>query len=253
MLDFVDEFYHKKLTDKLFNKYRNGQLSRKTKGYEGLIDEADDLFMRTVNFSLQSLDAPDWDRRELEIEILKALTFKEAQTWYRTIFNPSNALKGLIDTESYELYKRFYSDPSPNFQKEELKKLLAYEDFVQLAKHLQIKAEDTESAKDQCKEKMTRAVIQSFLEKIKGTQKNFLAIRIFAGENKDAMVDTDLEEKCRAGIELLSAGTYKTYLPKLDPDKEVLKKDFVKRQQSYVRKSQIAPYGEKTQGVASAP
>ena len=78
MIEFLDSFYDKHLKEKLFNQYRNGTISRKTRGYEGLIDEADDIFYRTVNFSLKALDSPDWDRRELEIEILKGLTFTDA-------------------------------------------------------------------------------------------------------------------------------------------------------------------------------
>ena len=51
MVSFLDDFYHSMLTSKLFNSYKVGTKSRKQRGYDGLISEADDLFMRTVNFS----------------------------------------------------------------------------------------------------------------------------------------------------------------------------------------------------------
>ena len=51
---------------------------------------------------------------------------------------------------------------------------------------------------------MTETVIKTFQEKIKATKKNFLAIRIFSAVNKDAMADTELEDKCRSGTETLA-------------------------------------------------
>ena len=81
---------------------------------------------------------------------MKVLSFKQAQQWYRAIFNPNpnNPLKGLINPESYELYKKFLSDPDPSLEAVNLRSLLNYEDFAQLAKHLKIKLEDTDEAKD---------------------------------------------------------------------------------------------------------
>ena len=73
---------------------------------------------------------------------------------------------------------------------------------------------------------MTETVIKTFQEKIKATKKNFFAIRIFSAVNKDAMADTELEDKCRAGTEILAKNTYKTYLPMLDPKDAVKREDF---------------------------
>ena len=40
------------------------------------------------------------------------------------------------------------------------------------------------------------------------------------------MADTELEDKCRAGTEILAKNTYKTYLPMLDPKDAVKREDF---------------------------
>ena len=246
MVAFIDEFYHSILTSKFFNSYKAGTKSRKQRGYDGLVDEADDLFMRTVNFSQRPLDAPDWDRRELEIEILKNLTFKQAKQWFCAVFNPNstNALKGLINPESYELYKKFISDPDPSLEAENLRLRLNYESFAHLAKQLKIKLEDSDEAKDQCKSMMTLDVILAFLEKIGDNQKNFLAVRIFSHANKDQIVDTRLDEKCKAGIETLASNTYTTYLPKLNPDKNVQAKDLPSRRKSFVAPNKVTPFGQ---------
>ena len=59
----------------MFKKYKAGVIDRKSKGYEGLIDEAEDVYLRMVNFTQQALDEPDWGRREHELEIINALDF----------------------------------------------------------------------------------------------------------------------------------------------------------------------------------
>ena len=90
---------------------------------------------------------------------------------------------------------------------------------------------------------MTLSAIEAFLEKNKSAKKNFLAIRIFAQANKDQIVDTGLEEKCKAGTENLASNTFRTYLPKLDPDKNVQAKDLVTRRKSFVVPNRVTPFG----------
>lgn len=53
-----------------------------------MLDEAEDVFLRMVNLSQVAIDEPDWDRRELEVAIIKALTFKETKVWYNAFFSP---------------------------------------------------------------------------------------------------------------------------------------------------------------------
>ena len=90
ILEFLDDFYHSRFNEEMFSKYRAGVLARKASGYAGLIDEAEDVFLRMVNFSQEALDEPDWDRRELELEIIKNLTYKEIRVWYTAFFSPKS-------------------------------------------------------------------------------------------------------------------------------------------------------------------
>ena len=52
VLKFIDHFYHKLFTEETFNKYKKGTLNRLKASSSGLEREADDLFSRITNFSL---------------------------------------------------------------------------------------------------------------------------------------------------------------------------------------------------------
>ena len=88
IIEFLDDFYHDKFNEEMFNKYKAGVIARKTRGYASMRDEAEDVFLRMVNFRQEPLPEPDWDRREMEVGILKHLTFGEVKKYYKAFFAP---------------------------------------------------------------------------------------------------------------------------------------------------------------------
>ena len=69
-------------------KYISGTLGRRMAGYQGLADEAEDTFKRMASYNMEPRDCPDWERRDLEIAILKSLNYHEAKLWWKKIFKP---------------------------------------------------------------------------------------------------------------------------------------------------------------------
>ena len=75
----------------MFNTYKAGVISRKSEGYEDIYEEAQDAFLRMVNFAQEALPEPDWDRRELELENIRTLDYAACRRWYLRIFAPNEA------------------------------------------------------------------------------------------------------------------------------------------------------------------
>lgn len=53
-----------------FEKYKSGVISRKKKGFNGLTEEAEDLYERMRTFARDPLPGPEWDRIEKEIDCI---------------------------------------------------------------------------------------------------------------------------------------------------------------------------------------
>ena len=109
IIEFLDEFYFDRFNEEMFNKYKAGVIARKTRGYGGLRDEAEDVFLRMVNFCQEALPEPDWDRREMEVGIINQITFKEIKTYYKAFFAPQPPVwrSARIDQKDYDLYKSY--------------------------------------------------------------------------------------------------------------------------------------------------
>ena len=88
VLAFLEDLYHDLLDEKKYMKYIAGTLGRRMAGYQSLKDEAEDTFKRMVTYSVEPRDCPDWERRDLEIAILKSLNYHEIKLWWKKIFKP---------------------------------------------------------------------------------------------------------------------------------------------------------------------
>ena len=111
VIAFLEDLYHNILDEEKYMKYLAGTLGRKLAGFQSLKDEAEYTFKRMCSYHVQPRDCPDWDRKDLEIEILKSLNYKEIKMWWKKIFKPQERLPGddlagnLVNKESYDIYK----------------------------------------------------------------------------------------------------------------------------------------------------
>ena len=102
ILDFIDKFYYEILDEPTFKKYKKGVLNRLKAGYSGLEHEADALLARLIHFSLDPSEDIDWDRRELEVKAIDAITFDELKSFYHILFCPQpQKLAKSVTTRGY--------------------------------------------------------------------------------------------------------------------------------------------------------
>ena len=142
IIEFLDDFYHDKFNEEMFSKYKAGVIARKTKGYDGMLDEAEDVFLRMVNFSQEAMQEPDWDRREYEVAILKHLTLGEVKKYYKAFFAPKPPVtkqgdEGIVQ-EDYDLYRSFTKRIAET-EKVKIDQELPFEHFMDLLKGSNLK------------------------------------------------------------------------------------------------------------------
>jgi len=95
ILEFLDHFYHVSFTEELFDKYKDGVLSKLASGFDGLVDEADFLFSRVISFRINAISTPDWRAKENEYDQVKKLDYAKVKNVYKALFAP-NADEGHI-------------------------------------------------------------------------------------------------------------------------------------------------------------